>query len=117
MPSLVIGGDLKICDISGGNGYMNNHTHSQQDWDSNNGDVSSRNGFINIHTLSQYNYFGIFKEICGEVQISDTTLRFFKPQKFRKLTPRLRQICGCELCIIPKDIQIRLIIIRTKLVA
>ena len=33
-------------DISGGNFYMNNHTLSQQYFDSNNGDVSNGNGFI-----------------------------------------------------------------------
>ena len=40
----IIDGVLKMGDISGGNFYMNNHTLSQQYFDSNNGDVSNGNG-------------------------------------------------------------------------
>ena len=40
------------------------------------------------------------------VLISDTTLRSFISPQVRKITPKLRQICGCELCIIPSGIQI-----------
>ena len=41
---LVIGENLKMGDMSGGNFSMNNHTISQQYHDSNNGDVSSGYG-------------------------------------------------------------------------
>ena len=40
--------------------------------------------------------------------ISDTTLRLFISPHVIKMTPVLCQICGCEICIIPKDIYIYL---------
>ena len=40
----------------------------------------------------------------------------FIPPQVSKMTPKLRQICGCEICIIPKDMQIYLNIFRTILV-
>ena len=46
----------------------------------------------------------------------DTILRSFMPPQVSKITPKLRQICGCEVCIIPKDIHIDLNIFRTILV-
>ena len=52
---LVIGGYFKIGDVGGGNGYTNNHTFYQQDWDLKNCDVIGGNGFVNSHTLSQSN--------------------------------------------------------------
>ena len=36
--------------------------------------------------------------------ISDTALRSFIPPQLRKMTHKLRQVCGCELCILSKDI-------------
>ena len=51
-----------------------------------------------------------------KVLISDKTLRLFIPPQVRKITPKSCQICGCELFIIPKDIQIDLNIPRTNLV-
>ena len=48
---LVIYGDLKISDMSGGNGYMNIHTISQQDLRFNNGDVICGNIFIHRQSL------------------------------------------------------------------
>ena len=42
-----------MVDMSGGDYYMNNHTLSRQDCDSNNGDVSSGNGFINNNIFSK----------------------------------------------------------------
>ena len=51
-----------------------------------------------------------------KVLISDTTLRLFIPPQVRKMTPKLRQICGCEICIITKDMNIDLNIYRTRLV-
>ena len=50
-----------MSDVSGGNGSMNNHTHSQRDWDYNNGDVSIRNGLLINHTLSQFHDLNTFK--------------------------------------------------------
>ena len=41
---------------------MNNHTLSQHDFDSNNGDTSSGNVIINIQTLSQCDDSRTFKE-------------------------------------------------------
>ena len=48
--------------------------------------------------------------------ISDTTLWSFIPPQVRKMTPRLHQICVCEFCIIPKDIQIDLNRFSTNIV-
>ena len=48
--------------------------------------------------------------------ISDTTLRSLIPLKVSKTIPNVCQICGREICIILKDIQIYLNIIRTILV-
>ena len=48
--------------------------------------------------------------------ISDTGLSSFIPPKFSKMTPRLRQICGCDICIIPKDMHIDLDTFRTNIV-
>ena len=58
----------------------------------------------------------IVNSMTQKVLISDTTLRLFIPPQFRKMTPKLRQICECELCIIPKDTQIDLNIFRTIIV-
>ena len=52
----------------------------------------------------------------NKVLISDTTLTSFLTPQVSKMTPKLRQICRCELCIIPKDIHIDLNIFRTILV-
>ena len=54
--------------------------------------------------------------VTQKVPINGTTLRSFIPPQVRKITPRLRQICGCELFIITKDMQIDLNIFRTRLV-
>ena len=56
----------------------------------------------------------IFDYVTHKVLKSDTTLRSFIPPQVRKITPKSRQICGCELCIIPKDMQIYLNIFRTR---
>ena len=47
--------------VSGGDGYMNNHTHYKQYWVSNNVDVSSENSFINSLTLYQCIHSSNFK--------------------------------------------------------
>ena len=49
--------------------------------------------------------------------ISDSTLRSFITPQVRKMTPRLLQICGCDICITPKDMQIYLNIFRNNLVS
>ena len=46
--------------------------------------------------------------VTHRVLISDTTLRYFIPPQVRKMITKLRHICGWELCIIPKDMQIYL---------
>ena len=51
-----------------------------------------------------------------KILINDTTLRPFIPPQVRKVAPKLRHICGYELCIIPKDIHIYLNKFRTRLV-
>ena len=48
--------------------------------------------------------------------ISDTSLSSFITPKVSKMTPRLRQICGCDICIIPKDMHIDLDRFRTNIV-
>ena len=48
--------------------------------------------------------------------ISDTRLSSFIPPKVSKMTTRLRQICGCDICIIPKDVHIDFDIFRTNIV-
>ena len=52
--------------------------------------------------------------VTNKLMISDTILRSFIPPQIREMTPKLRDICGCELCIIPKDMQIYLNIFRTR---
>ena len=49
--------------------------------------------------------------------ISDTPLRSFIPPQVRKITPRLRHICGFELCIILKDTKISLNRFRTEILS
>ena len=56
-------------DVSGEKCSMNDHTVSQHDCDSNNGDVSSVNGFINIHTNFQCDDSSDFKGFDGYVFI------------------------------------------------
>ena len=59
---------------------------------------------------------GVVDSVTQKVLISDTTLRSFITPKVHKMTPRLHQICGCELCIIPKDIPTHLNRFRTRIV-
>ena len=54
--------------------------------------------------------------VTQKVLINDTILRSFIPPKVRKKTPKSHQICGCEPCINPKDMQIDLNIYITTLV-
>ena len=58
----------------------------------------------------------VVNSVTHKVMISDTTLRLFITPQVRKTTSKLRQIHGCDICIIPKDTQIDLDISRTRLV-
>ena len=58
----------------------------------------------------------VVDSVTKKVFISDTTLRPFVSPQVRKMSPRLRQIFGCKLCIIPKYIQIDLNRLRTNIV-
>ena len=59
----------------------------------------------------------VVDSVMHKVPINDTILRSFIPPHVRKITPILRQICGCKLCIIPKYMQIVLNIFRTNIVS
>ena len=54
--------------------------------------------------------------VTQKVLISDTTLRSFILPQVPKSTPKLRQLCGCELCIIPKDMQVDINGSRTRVI-
>ena len=54
--------------------------------------------------------------VTQEVLISDTTFGSFITQNVCTMTPELRQICGCEICVIQKDVNIDLNTFRTILV-
>ena len=54
--------------------------------------------------------------VTHKLLVSDTKLRSFIAPKVRKMTPKLCQICGCEICIITQDTQIDLNILITILV-
>ena len=72
-------------------------------------DISVRD--IHNDTIKQYENSGLkilVDSVTHKVLIIDTTLRSFIPPQVRKITPRLRKICGCEICIIPKDMCIDL---------
>ena len=59
----------------------------------------------------------ISDSVKHKVLIGDTTLRLFIPPQVCKMTSRLRQICGCEICIIPKNTHVDLNIFITKRVS
>ena len=54
----------------------------------------------------------LVEPVTQKVLISDTTLKLFIPPQVRKMSHKLRQICGCELCIITKDMYIGLNVFR-----
>ena len=58
----------------------------------------------------------VLDSVTQKLLIIDKKLRSFIPPQVRKMTPKLHQICGCEICIIPKYMQIGLNILRTILV-
>jgi hypothetical protein len=41
----------------------------------------------------------------GNVRISDTALRALLPEQARRMTPRHKQMCGCEVCIQIRSLQ------------
>jgi hypothetical protein len=41
----------------------------------------------------------------GAARISDTALRALLPEQARKMTPRHKQMCGCEVCIQIRSLQ------------
>ena len=57
----------------------------------------------------------VVDSMTQKLMIRDTTLRSFIPPQFCEITPKLRHICVCEICIIPKDMQIDLNIFRIRL--
>ena len=59
----------------------------------------------------------VVESVTHKVMISDTWLRSFIPAQVCKMTPLLRHICGCELCIIIKDINIGLNIWITDIIS
>ena len=70
-------------------------------------DISAR--YIHNDMIKQSENGGlesVVDYITHKVMISDTILRLFIPPQFRKMTAKLRQICGCEICIIPKYMHI-----------
>ena len=80
-------------------------------------DISAR--YIHNDMIKQSENGGlesVVDYITHKVMISDTILRLFIPPQFRKMTAKLRQICGCEICIIPNDMKLNLNIFRKILV-
>ena len=58
----------------------------------------------------------VVDSVTHKVLISDTKLRSFIPPQVHKMTPKLRQICECEIFIITSYMRIDLNRFRTKLV-
>ena len=54
--------------------------------------------------------------VTHKLLIIYSTLRWFIQPQVRNKTPKLCQICGCDLCIIPPYMQINLNSLRTILV-
>ena len=70
--------------------------------------------------IKQSDNGGLWSGVDSVIQkflIKDTTLRSFIPPQVRKMNPRLRQICGCEICTITKAVQIDLNRFNTKRVS
>ena len=60
--------------MSGWNCNLNNHTHSQQYWNSNNVDVSRGYGFSDSHTLFQCEYSSTFNNNDDDTERSDVVV-------------------------------------------
>ena len=69
-----------------------------------------------IKPFDNYGLAGVVDSMTLKVLISYTTLRSFIPPQVHKMTPKLCQVCECELCIIPKYMHIGLNIFRTIIV-
>ena len=41
--------------------------------------------------------------VTQKVLITDTSLGSFIPPQVCKMTPKLHHICGCDICIVTKD--------------
>ena len=76
-------------------------------------------GIHNFMTKPFYNcgLKNVVDSVTYKVLIIDTKFRSFIPLEVRKMPPKLCHICGYELCIIPKDMNIDLNIFRTIPVA
>ena len=75
--------------------------------------------YLNHDMIKPSNNVGlasVVEYLTYKVLINFTILRSFIPPKVRKKTPKSHQICGCEPCINPKDMQIDLNIYITTLV-
>ena len=79
--------------------------------------ISVRGLHNNVIKLSYNGGLDIVADyVTHKLLISDTTLRSFLPPQVHKMTPKLRHIFGCEICIIPKNMHIDLNISRTRIV-
>ena len=58
----------------------------------------------------------VVDSVTHKLLIIDTTIGSFIPPQVWKMTPRLRQICGCWISIIAKDMKIDFKIFRTRIV-
>ena len=77
-------------------------------------DISVR--FLHNHMIKPLEISGltsVVDSVKRKLLITDTTLRSFMPPQVRKMTPKLHHIFGCDICIIPKEMQIDLNIFRT----
>ena len=75
--------------------------------------------YLNHDMIKPSNNVGlasVVEYLTYKVLINFTILRSFIPPKVQKMTPKLCQICGWEICIIPKGMQIDFNILRTRLV-
>ena len=52
--------------------------------------------------------FAPARDESGKVVISDTALRLHRPQELRPMTKRHKQMCGCETCIVSKQLLLTL---------
>ena len=59
----------------------------------------------------------VFDSMTHKVLMSDTTLSSFIPPQDRKMTPKLSQICRCDICVTAKYMKIDLNRLRKILVA
>ena len=42
-------------------------------------------------------------KISNKLLVNETSLRFLLPDQWKNITPRYKQMCGCECCIIIKQ--------------